>query len=134
MSNLPSAAWGWGLLLTLILVVADTMPSSTVLPRPGVGRPKCFLQDQAQGVYLHAPIALLMLVNGVFFIITTRTLYRCGSLRNLLTFRRSNNNNSKARNSRQKTRKSSSLAVSSGPSRINQETKEQLVRKMRGAL
>ena len=72
-----SVAWGWGLVLTLIIMLVETlMKETSYLPLPEVGLSKCFLGDAAQGVYFHLPVLLLMLVNGIFFIITTGTLYR----------------------------------------------------------
>ena len=44
--------------------------------KPGVGEGKCFLQDQAVGVYLHLPSMVVMLLNAVLFLITTATIYR----------------------------------------------------------
>ena len=45
-----------------------------------MGVRKCFLGDSAQGVYFHLPVLLLMLINGVFFVITITTLYRWDNL------------------------------------------------------
>ena len=72
-----SVAWGWGFVLTMTIMLADTlMEETSYLPMPEVGVSKCFLGDTAQGVYFHLPVLLLMLVNGIFFVITTSTLYR----------------------------------------------------------
>lgn len=73
------ASWGWGSLLTFIIVLLDLMvdpEAQRPLPLPGVGVTKCFLEDRAQGLYLHLPILLLMVVNGGLFVHTTTTLHR----------------------------------------------------------
>lgn len=71
-------AWGWGFLLTTTVLLADQLleEGAPGVPRPGVGHSKCFLEDRAQGLYLHAPVLLLMVINGMFFLVTTSTLYR----------------------------------------------------------
>ena len=111
------AAWGSSAVLTLGIVVADQVwqdsPENTYLfiAKPNVGKTKCFLEDEPQGIFLHLPILILMLTNGVFFMVTTSTLHR------------SSMTTHQARNARQKTRRQAVNTVS----RINQETKEQLV-------
>jgi hypothetical protein len=75
-------AWGASAALTCAVISADLLleeqEDNRILGwvKPNVGIQKCFLQDKSQGLYLHVPIMLLMVVNGVFFIITTITLYR----------------------------------------------------------
>ena len=79
------AGWGLSLLLTLGLVMVDTLePDSLQVPglghltitSPRVGEEKCFLSDRAQGLYLHLPSLILMLVNAVLFLVTIITIYR----------------------------------------------------------
>ena len=76
---------GWGLaaVLTLTLLGLDLSPSTAVspavspaVPRPAVGRSKCFLQDGALGLYLHLPVLILLSVNIGFFLSTTVSLCR----------------------------------------------------------
>ena len=78
--------------------------------KPNVGMTKCFVEEDAQGLYLHLPIMILMMFNSMFFIITTSTLY----MSKLTTHQ--------ARNARQKTNLQQVV-----PTRINEETREQLV-------
>ena len=80
-----AVAWGSSAALTIAIILADQMMKEKsddqmiFFPKPNVGLTKCFLQDESQGLYLHVPIMLLMIVNGMFFTITTITLYRCKS-------------------------------------------------------
>ena len=67
-------AWGGSAVLTATVLLLDLLPVS--FTRPGVGTAKCFLQDGAQGLYLHLPILVLLSLNMVFFLTTTLTLYR----------------------------------------------------------
>ena len=75
-------AWGASAALTCAVISADLLMEEQkddqrlVWAKPNIGIQKCFLQDKAQGLYLHVPIMFLMVVNGMFFIITTITLYR----------------------------------------------------------
>ena len=73
-----SVAWGWGALLTLGVILVDVLMATdtTSIPHPMVGHSKCFLGDEAQGLYLHFPVLVLMLINGLFFVITISSLYR----------------------------------------------------------
>ena len=77
-----SVAWGSSAVLTILVILADQMTEDEdeslrlFFPKPNVGETKCFLQDASQGLYLHLPILLLMILNGLFFIITIITLYR----------------------------------------------------------
>merc|ERR1719369_1926673 len=104
-------AWGSSTALTVGIILADQMleyPLETIWgfhSKPNVGQRKCFIADESQGLYLHLPILILMMVNITFFIITTSTLY----MSKLTTHQ--------ARNARQKI----------VPTRINTETKEQLM-------
>ena len=110
-------AWGSSAVLTIAIILADQVMEDqphnqkNIFPKPNVGNTKCFLEDDSQGLYLHFPILILMMINGMFFMITTITLYKS----NLTTHQ--------ARYARQKT----SQQVINTTSRINQETKEQLV-------
>ena len=79
------AGWGLSLLLTLGLVMVDTLETDSVqvpglghltITSPRVGEEKCFLSDRAQGLYLHLPSLILMLVNAVLFLVTIITIYR----------------------------------------------------------
>ena len=79
------AGWGLSLLLTLGLVLVDTLePVSVQVPglgyvtitQPRVGEEKCFLSDRSQGLYLHLPSLVLMLVNAILFLVTIITIYR----------------------------------------------------------
>jgi hypothetical protein len=77
-----SVAWGSSAGLTILVFLADQMTENDddylkfFFPKPNIGETKCFLQDESQGFYLHLPILLLMILNGLFFIITIITLYR----------------------------------------------------------
>ena len=77
-----AVAWGSSAAMTVAVILADLEmeekgeDEKQIFTKPNVGKQKCFLQDQSQGLYLHVPIMLLMIVNGIFFIITTITLYR----------------------------------------------------------
>ena len=77
-----AVAWGSSAALTLGIIGADLIMEDAeehqeeVLMKPNVGKPKCFLRDDAQGVFLHFPIMILMMINVLFFLITTTTLYR----------------------------------------------------------
>ena len=77
-----SVAWGSSAVLTILVILADQMTEDEdeslqlFFPKPNVGETKCFLQDASQGLYLHLPILLLIILNGLFFIITIITLYR----------------------------------------------------------
>lgn len=110
------AAWGFSAVLTIPVILIDQVmedqaeDQKTILPKPNVGKTKCFLEDKTQGVYLHFPILILMMINGMFFVITTCTLYK------------SHLTTQQARYARQ-----ISQQVVNTSSRINQETKEQLV-------
>lgn len=70
--------WGSSALLTLAIILIDSLNlfHSMEFVKPGVGEGKCFLQDQAVGVYLHLPSMVVMLLNAVLFLITTATIYR----------------------------------------------------------
>ena len=124
-----AVAWGFSLAITIVIILADQIMEDDrdifkpFFPKPNVGLTKCFLEDTSQGIYLHVPIFLFMLVNGMLFITTTLTLYK------------SSQTTQKARNSRQRSagqmivRRGELVIVSSSsrPSRINKETKEQLM-------
>ena len=72
-------AWGSSSILTIAIILADLLieeDMKLVFAKPNVGKQKCFLQDKSQGLYLHLPIMLLMIVNGIFYVTTTITLYR----------------------------------------------------------
>ena len=77
-----AVAWGSSAALTLGIIGADLIMEDAeedqeeVLVKPNVGKPKCFLRDDAHGVFLHFPIMILMMINVLFFLITTTTLYR----------------------------------------------------------
>ena len=81
-----AVAWGSSAALTIAILLADQMMEEQsdnqdlFFPKPNVGISKCFLHDESQGMYLHFPIMMLMIINGMFFIITTITLYRCKSV------------------------------------------------------
>ena len=70
--------WGSSALLTLAILLIDSLDifHRMEFVKPGVGEGKCFLQDQAVGVYLHLPSMVVMLLNAVLFLITTATIYR----------------------------------------------------------
>ena len=71
-----AVAWGSSAALTLSIILVDRlMEEQKFFPKPNVGITKCFLDDESQGLYLHVPIMLLMILNGMFFIITTISLY-----------------------------------------------------------
>jgi hypothetical protein len=109
-------AWGLSIALTITVIFADQIleeqgdNKTMFFSKPNVGLTKCFLEDESQGLYLHLPIFILMMINSFFFIITTSTLYRSS----LTTHQ--------ARYARQKNHLKQVV-----PTRINQETKEQLV-------
>ena len=66
-------AWGTSGLATIGVFLAD-MDSNVTLPdtiKPNIGRDKCFLQNSSHGIFLHLPIFILIVMNGVFFLITT---------------------------------------------------------------
>ena len=69
-------AWGSSAVMTMAIILADLVMDDQGTTKPNVGKQKCFLQEQSQGLYLQLPIMFLMIVNGIFFIITTITLYR----------------------------------------------------------
>ena len=75
-------AWGSSVVFTLGIIAADQImedhseDQETYLVKPNVGNPKCFLQDEAHGVFLHLPSMILMMINVIFFLITTIKLYR----------------------------------------------------------
>ena len=83
--------WGSPAIMTSGLVAIDHVFTSGVgrvyWPRgfnitlPNVGRDKCFLTDASHGVFLHFPIMLLMVINGILFIITSSSIYRSGQPR-----------------------------------------------------
>ena len=68
--------WGSSMLITLGLFAVDN--NDTVIPRykPNIGRGKCFLQNSSHGIFLHLPIFVLMVVNGIFFLFAILVLYR----------------------------------------------------------
>jgi hypothetical protein len=107
--------------LTIAIILADQIMEQQsdnqmlFFSKPNVGITKCFLEYESQGLYLHLPILILMMINSMFFIITTSTLYRS----NLTTHQ--------ARYARQKNHLQQVVTTSSRDTRINQETKEQLV-------
>ena len=109
-------AWGSSGAFTISIILADLMMEDQrgsmmgFFSKPNVGMTKCFVEEDAQGLYLHLPIMILMMFNSMFFIITTSTLY----MSKLTTHQ--------ARNARQKTNLQQVV-----PTRINQETREQLV-------
>ena len=83
-----AVAWGSSAAFTLGIILADQMMEDQTgnhklfFTKPNVGKLKCFLQDDAQGMFLHLPCMVLMMINAVFFLITTTTLYRCSLISN----------------------------------------------------
>ena len=76
-----AVAWGSSAAFTLGIFLADIFMddksnNDQVFAKPNVGKLKCFLQDNAQGIYLHLPCMVLMMINIIFFTITTTSLYR----------------------------------------------------------
>ena len=74
-------AWGSSAAFTLGIILADIFMDdqsdhNQLFSKPNVGKLKCFLQDDAQGIFLHLPSMILMLINIIFFTITTTSLYR----------------------------------------------------------
>ena len=75
-------AWGSSLGLTICIILTDVLmeehgeDGEVLFSKPNVGTQKCFLHDRSQGLYLHLPIMILMIVNGVFFILTILSLHR----------------------------------------------------------
>ena len=70
--------WGSSALITALVFITDHLAWTRDLDitLPGVGQEKCFLSDAAQGVYLHLPILVLMIINALLFITTSTTIYR----------------------------------------------------------
>jgi hypothetical protein len=54
----------------------DQSDNDQLFTKPNVGKLKCFLEDDAQGIFLHLPSMVLMMINIIFFTITTTSLYR----------------------------------------------------------
>ena len=71
-------AWGTSGLATLGVFLADTDSKVTLSDtiKPNIGRGKCFLQNSSHGIFLHLPIFIFMLVNGIFYLVTVLVLYR----------------------------------------------------------
>ncbi|CAG7730508.1 unnamed protein product, partial [Allacma fusca] len=75
------AAFGWGspLVYVMVSVVLDQKfryePCNEVLV-PMYGRETCSIASAAQGPYLYYPIAVLLILNMTFFIITSFKLYQ----------------------------------------------------------
>jgi len=109
-------AWGSSASFTLGVILVDQFMQDevetqwTVIVKPNVGETKCFITEESQALYLHLPIFILMMINSVFFVITTTTLF----MAKLTTHQ--------ARHARQQTNLKQKV-----PTRINIETKEQLL-------
>jgi len=109
-------AWGSSASFTLGLILVDQLMQDeeetqwSMIAKPNVGESKCFITEEAQGLYLHLPIFILMMINTVFFVITTTTLF----MSKLTTHQ--------ARHARQQTSLKQKV-----PTRITIETKEQLI-------
>ena len=77
-----AVAWGSSAATTLWIILADQIMEEEndnqrrFFTKPNVGKLKCFLQDDAQGIFLHLPCMFLMMINIIFFTITTTSLYR----------------------------------------------------------
>ena len=77
-----AVAWGSSAVLTIGIIATDEIMEDNeddqeeFLIKPNVGKPKCFLRDDALGVFLHFPVMILMIINVILFLITTTTLYR----------------------------------------------------------
>ena len=77
-----AVAWGSSAATTLWIILADLIMEDqndnqrTFITKPNVGKEKCFLQDDAQELFLHLPSMILMMINIIFFFITIFTLYR----------------------------------------------------------
>ena len=73
-----SVAWGLSSILTLGLFLIDQQPNNanSSLPRPDVGKLKCFLDDSVHGIYLHLPILTILVVNAALFLVTVSSIYR----------------------------------------------------------
>jgi G protein-coupled receptor Mth (Methuselah protein) len=71
-----SAAFTFGTILVDHFVEDQNDQKNHFFAKPNVGKWKCFLEDKAQGLFLHLPSMILMLINVIFFLITTSTLYR----------------------------------------------------------
>ena len=111
-----AVAWGSSAAFTLGIIMADQFmedheDDTVLVVKPNVGKLKCFLQDDSQGIFLHLPCMILMMMNTLFFLITTTSLYR------------SNINTQRARQARQTSR----INTHFKSSRINQDAKDQLV-------
>ena len=77
-----AVAWGSSAATTLWIILADLIMEDqndnqrTFITKPNVGKEKCFLQDDAQELFLHLPSMILMMINIMFFFVTITTLYR----------------------------------------------------------
>ena len=78
-----AVAWGLSAAMTLVIILADHMMGEQImfLPKPNVGLTKCFLEDDSQRMYLHLPIMFLIIFNGIFFTVTTVSIYRFSYIR-----------------------------------------------------
>ena len=73
-----SMAWGLSSFLTLGLFLIDQQPndSNGSIPRPDLGKLKCFLDDSVHGIYLHLPILIILVINAALFLVTVSSIYR----------------------------------------------------------
>jgi len=70
-------AWGSPLIITGVAIILDFVPGipDSVI-KPKYGQRKCWLDDDsALAAYFYGPIGVLLLVNLIFFILTSWTLY-----------------------------------------------------------
>ena len=69
--------WGCSALLTLLLATIDHI--ATDIPpqyKPNIGLQHCFVQNSSHGLYLHLPISVFMIFNGILFVTTICVVYR----------------------------------------------------------
>ena len=82
---------GWGSSGLLTLLVASLDHIATDLPaeyKPNIGAQHCFVQNSSHGLYLHLPISVFMILNGILFVTTICVVYRLGFNFLMSTFKR----------------------------------------------
>ena len=69
---------GWGIsgLLTLQVAVIDHVALIPPQYKPNIGLQHCFVQSSVHGLYLHLPISVFMILNGILFVTTICIVYR----------------------------------------------------------
>ena len=129
-------AWGSSTALTSSLILADILMEEVgtseelFFYKPNVGIQKCFLHERSQGLYLHLPIMLLMIINGVFFILTIINLHRYNIIANNTIINITCRHNLTTQTARDSTRvrsRAQLMVTTRFHTRVTQDTKEQLV-------